>query len=208
MTPLIKTADDYLEYGCMRCKWGNTPQCKVHTWKEELTALRHIVLSTGLKEEIKWSVPVYTYQNKNIATIAALKDNAHIGFFKGVLLSDPYRVLEQQGNLQSDRIIRFKDLQRIQELEMVLVGYIHEAMMLEDSGVKVVFQQNPEPIPEDWRMMLEGDFELKEAFYALTPGRRRGYLIQLSKLKKSETRLRAMKNFIPLILSGRGLHDR
>lgn len=208
MTPLIQTADDYLEYGCMRCKWGNTPQCKVHLWKEELIALRHIVLSTGLKEEIKWSVPVYTYLHKNIVTVSALKDSANIGFFKGVLLSDPHQILEQQGNLQSDRIIRFRDMQRIQELETVLVSYIHEAMMLEEKGAKVVFQKNPEPIPEDWLMMLEENHELREAFYALTPGRRRSFLIPLSKLKKSETRLRAMKNFVPLILSGRGLHDR
>ncbi len=74
--------DNYLIDGCMRCKFGGTSQCKVNNWKEELELLRQIVLETGLKEEIKWGVPVYTNKGKNIVTIAALKESATIGFFK------------------------------------------------------------------------------------------------------------------------------
>ena len=46
--------DKYLIYGCMRCKYGGTPQCKVNSWRAELELLRQIVLETGLTEEIKW----------------------------------------------------------------------------------------------------------------------------------------------------------
>lgn len=77
----------------MRCKYGGTPQCKVHNWREELETLRQIVLETGLEEELKCGVPVYTHQGKNIVNVAALKDSANLGFFKGVLLTDDRKIL-------------------------------------------------------------------------------------------------------------------
>lgn len=49
--------DKYLVDGCMRCKYDATPECKIHSWKEELVLLRHIVLACGLTEEVKWGVP-------------------------------------------------------------------------------------------------------------------------------------------------------
>jgi len=66
--------DKYLIDGCMRCKFGGTAQCKVNNWREELEILRQIVLETGLKEEIKWGVPVYTHNGKNVLSVAALKE--------------------------------------------------------------------------------------------------------------------------------------
>lgn len=99
--------DQYLIDGYMRCKYGGTPQCKVNNWREELEMLRQIVLETGLIEEIKWGVPVYTHKGKNIVTVGALNESANIGFFKGVLLTDKHKILLQQGNMQSDRIVQF-----------------------------------------------------------------------------------------------------
>ena len=89
--------NQYLMDGCMRCKYGATPQCKVLNWVQELNLLRQVVLKTGLTEEIKWGVPVYTHHGKNVVTINALKQSANIGFFKGVLLKDPHKILQQQG---------------------------------------------------------------------------------------------------------------
>ncbi|HRJ17173.1 MAG TPA: DUF1801 domain-containing protein, partial [Saprospiraceae bacterium] len=73
----------YLSEGCGRCSLGGTPECKVHTWQQELTELRRIVLECGLDEECKWGVPCYTFQGKNIIMVSALKDGASSSFFKG-----------------------------------------------------------------------------------------------------------------------------
>ena len=141
--------DKYLIDGCMRCKYGGTPQCKVLNWVEELELLRQIVLETGLTEEIKWGVPVYTHNGKNVVTINALKGSANIGFFKGVLLTDPHKILQQQGNLQSDRIIKFTNSKDIEKVKDALKEYILEAIVIEESGKKVAFKKNPEPIPDE-----------------------------------------------------------
>jgi uncharacterized protein YdeI (YjbR/CyaY-like superfamily) len=203
--PLV---DKYLVDGCMRCKYGATPQCKVLLWTQELEHLRQIALESGLKEEIKWSVPVYTHKGKNILTVSALKACACLGFFKGVLLSDPHKLLEQQGTLQSDRLIRFTNIEKILELKTVLKEYIMEAIAIEESGQKVVFNKNPEPIPEELQMAFEEDAVFKCAFFALTPGRQKAYILHFNQAKQSATRLSRINKYKPQILLGIGLHDR
>lgn len=200
--------DKYLIDGCMRCKYGGTPQCKVHNWREELEMLRQIVLETGLKEEIKWGVPVYTHNGKNVLSVAALKDFATIGFFKGVLLTDSHKILQQQGNLQSDRIVRFTKTSDIKKLEDVLKSYIKEAVAIEESGKKVEFKKNPEPIPDELLQAFEDDPAFKKAFYTLTSGRQRGYIIHFSQPKQPQTRIGRIEKYKEQIFNGVGLHDK
>ena len=41
---------------------------------------------------------------------------------------------------------------------------------------------------------MDADPELAEAFYSLTPGRQKSYVINLNSAKKSETRINGLKN--------------
>ncbi|HLW40778.1 MAG TPA: DUF1801 domain-containing protein [Flavobacterium sp.] len=200
--------DKYLIDGCMRCKYGATSQCKVNNWREELETLRQIVLETGLKEELKWGAPVYTHNGKNIISVGALKASANIGFFKGVLLADEHKILQQQGNLQSDKIIKFTEVNEIEKLKNVLKSYILEAIAIEESGKKVEFKKNPEPIPEELAQAFEQDPAFKKAFCNLTLGRQRGYIIHFSQPKKSETRVGRIEKYKNQIFDGIGLNDK
>jgi len=200
--------DKYLIDGCMRCKYGGTPQCKVHNWREELEMLRQIVLETGLTEEIKWGAPVYTHKGKNIVSVGALKESANIGFFKGVLLTDKNKILQQQGNLQSDRIIKFTNVKDIEKVKDVLKEYVLEAIEIEESGKKVEFKKNPEPIPNELLEAFEQDPAFKKAFYALTAGRQRGYIIHFSQPKQSQTRIGRIEKYKEQIFNGIGLNDK
>ena len=200
--------DKYLIDGCMRCKYGGTPQCKVHNWREELEMLRQIVLETGLTEEIKWGAPVYTHKGKNIVSVGALKESANIGFFKGVLLTDKHKILQQQGNLQSDRIIKFTNVKDIEKVKDVLKEYVLEAIEIEESGKKEEFKKNPEPIPNELLEAFEQDPAFKKAFYALTAGRQRGYIIHFSQPKQSQTRIGRIEKYKEQIFNGIGLNDK
>lgn len=202
------SVDKYLVDGCMRCKYGGTPQCKVLNWVEELELLRQIVLETGLTEEIKWGVPVYTHNGKNVVTVNALLKSANIGFFKGVLLTDKNKILQQQGNLQSDRIIKFTNSADIEKLKDTLKEYILEAIEVEESGKKVEFKKNPEPIPDELLEAFEQDPVFKKAFYDLTPGRQRGYIIHFSQPKQSRTRIGRIEKYKEQIFNGIGLNDK
>jgi uncharacterized protein YdeI (YjbR/CyaY-like superfamily) len=202
------TVDNYLLNGCMRCKYGATPQCKVHRWINEIELLRSIVLQCNLKEETKWGVPVYTLNDKNIITVNALKDSANIGFFKGVLLKDEHKILQQQGNIQLSRIVKFTSLNEIIALQDVLLEYIQEAIEVEKSGKKLETPQPSIEIPDELTQVFEEEPDFKIAFYKLTPGRQRSYLIHFSQAKQSATRLARIHKNKELIFKGIGFNDK
>jgi uncharacterized protein YdeI (YjbR/CyaY-like superfamily) len=102
--------------------------------------------------------------------------------FKGVLLKDTKGILIQQTeNVQSARQIRFTDLKQIVKLERTIKTYVYEAIEIETAGLKVPMKKTKEyDIPEEFQIKLKKSSALKEAFYALTPGRQRGYLLYFS----------------------------
>jgi len=48
---------------------------------------------------------------------------------------------------------------------------------------------------------------LQTAFYALTPGRQRGYIFHFSRPKLARTREARVENCMSRILNGKGLND-
>lgn len=205
---MILAVDKYLKEGCMRCKYGGTPKCKVHNWIAELRILRNLVLETGLNEEIKWNIPVYTYKGKNIVSVNALKESANISFFKGVLLADEMKILQQQGNVQTGRIIRFKNAYEIELVKDILRSYIFEAITIEESGKKFDLKKDLEPIPEELLHIFETDPIFEKAFFSLTKGRQRGYIIHFSQPKHTITRIGRIEKYKEQILNGIGFHDK
>ena len=112
-----KSVDNYFIEGCGRCPLGGTPECKVHTWTSELELLRKTVIDCGLTEESKWGTPCYTFQNKNIVMVSALKEYCCIGFFKVSLLSDDKNLLVKQGmNSKAVRLLKFNSIDEIRNI--------------------------------------------------------------------------------------------
>jgi uncharacterized protein YdeI (YjbR/CyaY-like superfamily) len=206
MNPLI---DHYLEAGCGRCPLGGTSSCKVHSWTKELEKLRSIVLDCGLSEELKWGVPCYTFQGKNVLMVSAFKGYCALSFFKGALLNNSRKILTAPGkNSQSARVIRFTGLDEIVKLEQTLKALIFESIEVEKAGLKVEFKKNPEPVPDELQKRLDEDSFFKSAFEGLSPGRQRGYILYFSQPKQSKTRFERIEKCIPKILNGEGLNDR
>jgi uncharacterized protein YdeI (YjbR/CyaY-like superfamily) len=202
------SVDQYLEIGCGRCPMGGTPECKVNNWREILEALRLILLNTKLTEEVKWSVPCYTFDGANVCILSAFKHYTTVSFFKGSLLTDTHAVLDKPGkNSQASRYLMFTSLDQVIEKESILRDYIKEAIEIEKKGLKVAFKKNPEPIPAELQELFDQDPVLKDAFEALTPGRQRGYILHFSAAKQSATRQRRIEKYIPKIMEGKGFHD-
>lgn len=189
--------DVYFNAECGRCSHYNTPQCKVHTWQDELQALRMIVLECPLVEERKWGVPCYTFNDKNLILLGAFKDNCVISFLNGALLKDEHKILVKPGeNSRVGRIIRFTNVQDIINLAPQIKAYIMEAIEYEKAGIKVdLSQDNDLNLPEEFIQILEEYPELNKAFYALTPGRQRGYQIYFSGAKQSKTRISRIEKY-------------
>jgi uncharacterized protein YdeI (YjbR/CyaY-like superfamily) len=178
-------------------------------WQKEYEKLRTIILDCGLTEELKWGCPCYTLENRNLVLIHGFKEYCAILFFKGALLDDPNGILIQQTkNVQSARQIRFTNVREIVKMEKILKAYIYEAIEVEKAGLKVKLKKNSEyKIPEEFQRKLNKTPALKTAFYALTPGRQRGYIFYFSQPKQSKTRESRIEKSMKQILNGKGLDD-
>ena len=182
---------------------------KFKQWQEELRKLRAIILGCGLTEEVKWRVPCYTFEGRNVLFMGRFKESCVLSFIKGVLLKDAKGILIQQTeNSQSVRVIRFASVKQIVELEPVLKAYINEAIEVEKAGLKVKLKTISEfRIPEELQTKLEEMPALKTGFAALTPGRQRAYILYFSAAKQSKTRASRVEKCLRQILDRKGLND-
>ena len=178
-------------------------------WQTELNELRKIILGCRLREELKWGVPCYQLEKRNIVLIHVFKEYCALLFFKGALLKDTHNLLIQQTkNVQAARQVRFTSASEIIKLKPDLKAYIYEAIEVEKAGLKVPIRKTSEyKVPEEFQERLIADVELKNAFQNLTPGRQRGYLLFFSAAKQSKTREDRIKKYIPSIKRGKGLND-
>lgn len=178
-------------------------------WQQELGMLRRIVLDCQLNEELKWKQPCYTFNGNNITLLAGFKDYCAISFFKGVLLKDDHGILQTPGeNSQAVRLVRFQSQEEISKLEPVVKAYIYEAIEVEKAGLKVNFKKSKEQVlPDELLKKMDEDPAFKRAFYALTPGRQRGYNLYFSAPKQSATRESRIEKYEQRILDGIGFHD-
>ena len=182
---------------------------KTDKWREEFELLREIALNFPLIEELKWGCPCYSFDNGKIILIHGFKEYCALLFFKGVLLSDENQVLIQQTeHVQSARQIRFRSVAEIHEMRATLEAYISEAIEVEKSDLQVELKKSADfKIPEEFASKLAEVPALQKAFYALTPGRQRGYLLHFSGAKQSKTRTDRVERSMPQILQGKGLLD-
>jgi uncharacterized protein YdeI (YjbR/CyaY-like superfamily) len=178
-------------------------------WQKETEKLRKIALDCDLIEEIKWGKPCFTYQKKNVAIVIPLKDVCALSFFKGALLKDPNHILEKIGeHTQAGRWIKFTSLKQITVMQAILKNYIYEAIKVEESGKKVTLKKASEyAVPEELQARLDASPELRAAFEALTPGRRKSHIFYVSGAKQAKTRAARAERCVPMILSGRGFNE-
>ncbi len=182
---------------------------KATKWQEEYEELRKLVLHCGLTEELKWGCPCYTFQNSNVVLIHGFKEYAALLFMKGALLKDVQGILVQQTeNVQAARQIRFTSAEEIVKMKTIIKAYIKEAIEVEKAGLKVELKK-PEAfkMPEEFKIVLDDMPELNTAFYNLTPGRQRGYLLHFSSPKQARTREARIEKCVQQILNGKGLDD-
>ena len=180
---------------------------KAKDWKAEKIELRSIVKSCGLNEVLRWGKPTYVADSENILLIHSFKEYVAILFMKGAIMKDSKKLLIQQTpNVQAARQLRFSSVAEIKKLESVIKDYIKNAINIDKQGLKVVMKKTNEfTFPEELQLALDSVPGLADAFYALTPGKQRGYLLEIGGAKQSKTRTERVIKYIPYILQGKGL---
>ena len=178
-------------------------------WQEEYSELRTLVLDCGLTEQLKWGCPCYTLQKSNVVLIHGFKDYCALLFMQGALMQDTEGILIQQtANVQSARQLRFRNIEEIIKRKSIITAYIRDAMRIDTAGLKLELKKTAEyEIPLEFQNALATIPELKDAFYSLTPGRQRDYLLHFSSAKQAKTREARIEKYAQNILDGKGLDD-
>ena len=206
---MITQPEDYFAQGCGRCSRFATPACSSQTWAAGLQALRQVCLGVGLVETAKWGHPCYTHQGRNIAILGALRGDFRLTFFNASLLKDPHQLLQSKGaNSAHPDTLCFTDASQVKAVAASLRAYLQEAMVLADKGIKPIKVQAQLQLPEELKQALATDAKLSTAFFKLTPGRQRSYILYLNAAKKSETRMARINACRERIFAGKGALER
>jgi uncharacterized protein YdeI (YjbR/CyaY-like superfamily) len=206
---MILEIDDYFSKGCGRCARFDTPDCSVRHWLAGLLALRALCLEAGLVETVKWGHPCYIHAGRNICLIGALRGDFRLSFFNAALMRDPDGVLERQGpNTPHPDVMRFASAAEVMARAATIRAYLAETMGYAEAGIKAPKATGMPDLPEELVEALDADAALAEAFHALTPGRQRSYVVNLSTAKTAETRHRRIAGFREWILAGKGAMER
>lgn len=178
-------------------------------WHAELEQLREIVLSTVLKEEVKWGGPCYTHAGKNVVGIGAFKSYFGLWFHQGALLNDEKRVLlnAQEGKTKALRQWRMQSAKDIKAT--IIKRYLKEAIANVDVGKEIKADRDKAlAVPTELSKALRKHKGATTAFRGLRHGLQREYAEYISDAKRADTKLRRIEKILPMIAAGGGLNDK
>jgi len=191
----FKTVDEYI--------------LNVAEGREILIVLRELILSTALIETVKWGIPVYTINDKNVVGMAAFKSYVGLWFYNGSFLKDEAGVLinASEGVTKALRQWRFTSVDEINDT--LVVNYLNEAIENQKQGKELKPDRSkPVIIPDELKEVFNEDKELETLFNQFTTGRQREFADFISTAKQAETRKSRIQRIIPLILEKKGLNDK
>jgi uncharacterized protein YdeI (YjbR/CyaY-like superfamily) len=177
--------------------------------REILMVLRELILSTELTETVKWGIPVYTINDKNVVGMAAFKSYVGLWFYNGSFLKDEAGVLinASEGVTKALRQWRFTSADEIDD--SLVIKYLNEAIQNQKQGKELKPERNkPVIIPDELQVEFAEDSELENCFKRFTPGKQREFTNYISEAKTPETRKVRVEKVIPLILENIGLNDK
>ena len=177
-------------------------------WRGQFQAFREILLAIGLDEDIKWGIPAYLSNGKNLIGFAGFKQHCALWFHQGVFLKDEAGKLSnaQEGKTQAMRQWKFAAGEEVPR--DLLRAYALEAIENHKAGKKVKPATQELNVPEELEQAMQDDASLREAFDSLTPGRQKEYAEHIGSAKQEKTRLARLEKAHPQILAGIGLHDK
>ena len=189
-----KSAEDYIK---------NHP-----LWSEELIILRELVLKTELEETLKWGMPVYTLDNKNVVGITGFKKFFGLWFYQGCFLSDPHKLLRnaQEGKTKAMRHLNFMSKKEIKK--SIVNAYVKEAIANQKAGKVVKAERKKILLPPELKELLDGSKEVATAFAKFTTSNQNDFKNYIAGAKQEATKQRRIDKIIPMILRGEGMNDK
>lgn len=168
-----------------------------------LRHLRRVVheASPDIEEGLRWGSPHFFYKGM-LCGMAAFTKHCAFGFWKDKLIVRDDRSGGAMGSF--GRIAAVDDLPSKRRI----VGYVRQAMKLNDDGVKspTRSKQARRPVPRtpaDLAAALRKNAKARAAYTKFTPTNKRDYIEWLTEAKTPETRSRRLAQAIEWIAAGK-----
>ena len=155
-------------------------------------------------ETLKWSMPSFMYAGGILCGMAAFKQHATFGFWKGdLVLGDKAQSGNGMGHF--GKITRVADVPPKREL----TAYIKKAASLNDEGIKVARAPRKPGgakllrVPADLAAALQKNKKAQATFENFRPSHRNEYVEWITEAKGEETRARRIKTAIAQMAEGK-----
>jgi uncharacterized protein YdeI (YjbR/CyaY-like superfamily) len=174
-----------------------------------LEYLRKIIHETcpEVEEIMKWGNLHFDYKGDIMCILTAYKKHCSFSLFKAELMSDPKLIESVKAGKKMgymDKVTSLSDLPP----KAVLVAYIKEAMILNETGVKKIRPKSEKQIiidvPDYFNEKLTAHPLAKEIFESKSASFRKDYLIWITGAKTEATRQTRMEQSLDWIAKGKG----
>jgi uncharacterized protein YdeI (YjbR/CyaY-like superfamily) len=178
--------------------------------KPILNHIRALVHKTcpDVEEKIKWGMPFFDYKGEMLCHIASFKQHAVMGFWKAALMKDPILVENAKSETAMGHLGRITSLKDLPS-DKKITGYIKEAMMLNDKGIKAPAKGKTTAIkeltvPTYFTNALAKNKKAKQVFEKFAYSHKKEYLEWITEAKTEETRNKLMATAIAWMAEGKG----
>ncbi len=173
-----------------------------------LTHLRELVHRAvpEIEEDIKWSMPFFTYRGQMFGNLAAFKAHCSLGLF-GAAIRD---ALKKDGFVGENSTGSFGKITDAKDLpsDKVLIGYLKQAAALIDDGSKTMTRPKKaaRPTPEgpaELTAALKKNKAAAKVFSEFNPSCQREYIEWITEAKRAETKEKRIAQAVEWIAEGR-----
>ena len=159
-----------------------------------------------VEETIKWQFPSFMYKGM-LCGMAAFKNHCTFGFWKHELIFGKEKLAangEERGMGQFGRITSLSDLPK----DEVLLGYIKEAVRLNDEGIKAPSRAKPKKkaplvVPDYFMKELKRNKQALAVFEAFSYSHKKEYTEWITEAKAEDTRKRRLETAIQWMTEGK-----
>ncbi len=189
----------------LKDKKGPTWHDYQNNWLEAEEFMQQLIIETPLEKTFKWGINVYTYNDKNVVAWVGFKHFFAIWFYNGIFLEDKENLLitSSEGKTKALRQWRFKNVQEMDEKK--ILAYILESIQTIKDGKEILIEKSA---PKEIKGYLKEQLDANNAFEKLTPGRQKDYIEYIEDAKQEKTKVSRMDKIKPMIMAGKGLHDK
>ena len=177
-------------------------------WVGGLQNIRNALLELDYIEEVKWGMPTYTIDGKNLIGLSGFKNHFGVWFHQGVFLSDPLNLLVnvQEGKTKGMRHIKYYDSSEVNLDD--LRPYLIETMKNHKEGKEIKFTKREKNriMPDIMESALGKDGI--EVFKKMSASKRNEYIEYIDTAKREATKHSRLEKIIPMIIKGEGLNDK